>query len=142
MVDCIFCKIIKGEIPSFNVYEDEKVLAFEDINPVTDGHTLLIPKIHAQDLWDINEESLIAVQIASKKVIRAIKDVLDPSGVLALQSNGKGAGQAVDHYHLHLIPRLKESPELPMAQWELQPGDMEKIKETAEKLKTAMNKFY
>ena len=83
MEDCIFCKIIKGEIPSFKVYEDEKVLAFEDINPVTDGHTLLIPKTHAKDLWEINEESLIAIQVASKKVIRAIKEVLDPTGIAA-----------------------------------------------------------
>lgn len=141
MEDCIFCKIIKGEIPSFKVYEDEKVLAFEDINPVTDGHTLLIPKTHAKDLWEINEESLIAIQVASKKVIRAIKEVLDPTGVAALQLNGKGAGQVVDHYHLHLIPRLKDSPPLPMSQWELRQGDMEKIQQTAQKIDAAIKSF-
>jgi histidine triad (HIT) family protein len=141
MEDCIFCKIIKGEIPSFKVYEDEKVFAFEDINPVADGHTLLIPKIHAKDLWDIDEESLIAVQVASKMVINAIKKVLDPTGVAALQLNGKGAGQVVEHYHLHLIPRLKGNPELPMSRWELRQGDMEKIKQTAEKIGAAIKSF-
>ena len=69
MEDCIFCKIIKGEIPSYKVYEDDRVFAFEDINPIAEGHTLLIPKIHAQDLWEIPAEDLSAVHRASKKII-------------------------------------------------------------------------
>ncbi len=134
MDDCIFCRIIRGEIPSFKVYEDEKVLAFEDINPVSDGHTLLIPKKHSRDLWEIDKDSLIAIHAASKKVIKAIREALDPSGVAVLQLNGRGAGQEVDHYHLHLIPRLKNGPELPFSKGSLKQGDMEKIRETGEQI--------
>ena len=138
MEDCIFCKIVKGEIPSFKVYEDEQVFAFEDINPISPGHTLIIPKKHAQDLWEISDDDLSAVHSASKKIIDAIKDVLRPSGVACLQLNGPGANQVVLHYHLHLIPRIAGDPELPVVNWELKEGDMEAIKETADKIATAI----
>ena len=136
MEDCIFCKIIKGEIPSFKVYEDDKVFAFEDINPIAEG--LVIPKKHARDLWEIDEESLIAVQLASKKIMDAIAKALKPTGIAAMQLNGKSVGQTVFHYHLHLIPRLEDNPPLPVARWEMTPGNMDVIKETAEKIKDAM----
>ncbi len=138
MEDCIFCKIIKGEIPSFKVYEDENVFAFEDINPIAEGHTLVIPKKHARDLWEIDDESLTAVQLASKKIIDAINRALKPSGVAAMQLNGESVGQTVLHYHLHLIPRLEGNPSLPIARWKMTPGDMDKIKETAEKIREAI----
>jgi len=138
MEDCIFCKIVKGEIPSFKVYEDGRVFAFEDINPISEGHTLVIPKRHAKDLGEISEEDLAAVHIASKKIIRAIQDVLSPVGVACLQLNGRGANQVVMHYHLHLIPRAIGAPELPMTVWELKAGDMERIKQTAEKIAEAI----
>ena len=138
MEDCIFCKIIKGEIPSFKIYEDDDVFAFEDINPIAEGHTLVIPKKHARDLWEIDGESLTAVQLASKKISDAIAAALKPSGVVAMQLNGESVGQSVFHYHLHLIPRLAESPPLPIARWKMTPGNMDKIKETAEKIKKAI----
>lgn len=138
MEDCIFCKIIKGEIPCFKVYEDDKVLAFEDINPVAEGHTLIIPKAHAENLWEISAEDLTAVQLASKKVIQGIKDALNPLGVAVLQLNGRGANQVVMHYHLHLVPRIEGSPELPMISWELKEGDFDAIKKTAEKIAEAI----
>jgi histidine triad (HIT) family protein len=138
MEDCIFCKIVKGEIPSFKVYEDDNVLAFEDINPVSEGHTLIIPKNHAENLFEISSQDLAAVQAASQKVARAIKQALNPIGVAALQLNGRGVNQEVMHYHLHLVPRAGEAPPLPMTQWELKPGDMEAIKQTAEKIAAAM----
>ena len=138
MEDCIFCKIIKGEIPSFKVYEDDKVFAFEDINPISEGHTLITPKQHAQDLWEIEVEDLTAVHLASKKIIQAIKDTLNPSGVACLQLNGRGANQVVMHYHFHLIPRLEGTPELPVTSWELKQGNMDAIKETAEKIAAAI----
>lgn len=138
MEDCIFCKIIKGEIPSFKVYEDENVFAFEDINPIAEGHTLVIPKKHARDLSEIDGESLIAVQLASKKIMDAITKSLKPSGVAAMQLNGESVGQSVLHYHLHLIPRLENEPPLPIARWEMTPGNMNKIKETAEKIRGAI----
>jgi histidine triad (HIT) family protein len=116
MAECLFCRIVKGEIPCFKVYEDDRVLAFEDINPISEGHTLVIPKGHAENL----------------------QEALEPTGVAVLQLNGKGANQVVMHYHLHLIPRLSGSPELPVTAWELQPGDMESIRETAAKIAGAV----
>ena len=138
MEDCIFCKIIKGEIPSFKVYENDKVFAFEDISPISVGHTLVVPKRHAQNLWEIPGEDLTAVHLASQKIIQAIAGVLNPTGVACLQLNGKGANQVVMHYHLHLIPRSSEEPELPVTTWELKQGDMEAIKQTAEKIAVAI----
>ena len=138
MEDCIFCKIVKGEMPCFKVYEDHKVLAFEDINPIAEGHTLIIPKSHAQDLWEIWDEDLTAIHLASKKIIQAMKSALNPIGVAALQLNGRGVNQVVMHYHLHLIPRGSGDPELPIAGWELQQGDMNAIKQTAEKIASAI----
>jgi histidine triad (HIT) family protein len=140
MQDCIFCKILNSEIPCFKVYEDDKCLAFEDINPIAEGHTLIIPKRHAENLWDITGEYLIAIHLASKKIIQGIKDVLNPIGIVALQLNGRGANQVVMHYHLHLIPRTSGSPELPMSTWEMKEGDMEAISKTAEKLSTAIKR--
>ncbi len=137
MEDCIFCKIIKGEIPSFKVYEDEHVYAFEDINPVSEGHTLIIPKKHAANLYEIDDESLAAVHKASKKVIDAITKALNATGVAAMQLNGESVGQSVFHYHLHLIPRQQGDPRLPVSGWEERPGNMDRIKETAEKIKKA-----
>jgi len=138
MEDCIFCKIIDGKIPCFKVYEDDKCLAFEDINPVAEGHTLIVPKRHAENLWDITDEYLTAIHLASKKIIRGIKDVLKPIGVVALQLNGRGANQMVMHYHLHLIPRRSGSPELPMSTWEMKQGDMDAIRDIAEKIAAAI----
>jgi histidine triad (HIT) family protein len=139
MEDCIFCKIVRGEIPCFKVYEDSKVLAFEDINPISEGHTLIIPKRHAKDLWEIAGEDLIAIHLASKKVIQGIKDTLNPIGVAALQLNGKGANQVVMHYHLHLIPRKRGHVELPMTSWDMKQANMDIIKQTAERIAGAIN---
>jgi len=138
MEDCIFCKIIKGEIPCFKVYEDNSVLAFEDINPISEGHTLIIPKKHAENLWDITGEDLASVHLAAKKIIDGIKDALKPTGVAALQLNGRGANQVVMHYHLHLIPRTSGTPTLSMTEWDMKPGNMEAIKITAEKIAAAI----
>jgi histidine triad (HIT) family protein len=138
MEDCIFCKIVEGEIPCFKVYEDDKVLAFEDISPIAKGHTLIIPKKHSESLWEIPSGDLTAIHLASQKIIHAIKDVLNPTGVVVLQLNGRGVNQVVMHYHLHLMPRTSESPELPVSCWELKEGDMEAIKETAEKIASAL----
>lgn len=138
MEDCIFCKIVRGDIPSFRVYEDEKVLAFADINPISTGHTLIIPKRHSRDLWEIPEDDLSAVHLASIKIIRAIREVLKPTGVACVQLNGPGANQVVLHYHLHLVPRMEGDPELPVATWEIREGDMEAVKETARRIAAAV----
>jgi len=132
--DCIFCKIAKGDAPCIKIYEDARVLAFADINPVSDGHTLLIPKVHAENLWLIPDEDLIAIHLASKKVLNAITAAVDPTGVAVLQLNGHGANQEIRHYHVHLIPRQKNEPALPMTEWDLKPGNMDRIKEISEKI--------
>ncbi len=138
MEDCIFCKIIKGEIPSFKVYEDDNVFAFGDINPISQGHTLVIPKNHAENLWEIEEQDLFAVHKASKKIIDAMKSSLDTIGVACVQLNGRGVNQVVMHYHLHLIPRVSGGPELPVSEWEIKQGDMEVIGATAAKIAAAI----
>ena len=138
MEDCIFCKIVAGEIPCFKVYEDERVLAFEDINPISEGHTLIIPKNHAPNLWEIPEEDLAAVHHASRKVGNAIQKALNPAGIAVLQLNGRGVNQVVMHYHLHLMPRASDGPELPITVWELKEGDMDAIKKTAEAIAGAI----
>ena len=138
MEECIFCKIVNGEIPCFKVYEDERVLAFGDINPVAAGHTLVIPKHHAQDLWAIPPEDLAAVHLCSKRIAAAMAKVLAPAGVACLQLNGRGVNQLVMHYHLHLIPRSAEEPELPMTNWEVRAGDMERIGALSRKIAEAL----
>lgn len=105
MSDCIFCKIINGEIPSAKVYEDENVLAFLDISQVTKGHTLVIPKVHKENVFALNDEIAANVFSAVPKVANAIKAAYDPIGLNVLQNNGEAAGQSVFHFHMHLIPR-------------------------------------
>ena len=138
MDDCIFCKIVKGEIPSFKVYEDKRVYAFADINPISDGHTLIIPKAHAENLGEIAEEDLMAIHRTSQKMFHAMRTALDADGVAVMQANGKSVNQVVMHYHLHLIPRKDSESRLKVTSWELVPGDMEDIKATSEKLAAEM----
>jgi len=134
MGDCIFCKIIQGEIPATKVYEDEKVLAFMDINPLNDGHTLIVPKRHAETIFEIDPQDLIATIKVAQRLAIAIKKALDSDGMIVVQLNNKAAGQMVPHLHIHLIPRW-ENDGLQIGKWEMKPGDMEKIKDIAEKIK-------
>ena len=138
MNDCIFCKIIRGEIPCVKVYEDDKVFAFEDIHPISDGHTLIIPKNHFENIWEIEEDDLLAIHRASQKLCRAMTNALDVSGIAVLQLNGKSVNQMVLHYHLHLIPKMSDAPEIPLTNWELIEGDMDKIKQIGEKIAAAV----
>ncbi len=139
MDDCIFCKIVKGEIPCFKIYEDEKVIAFLDINPVTRGHTLVIPKNHAATLWEIQDEDLMAVQVVAKTIVNAMKSIFDLLGVACMQFNGRGVNQLVMHYHLHLVPRSKGEPVPPMSSWDQKPGDPKAIAGLAEKLASRLD---
>lgn len=140
MQDCIFCKIVRGEIPCFKILEDDSVLAFADINPINTGHTLIIPKNHAENIWEIKSADLAAVHLASLKVAKAMKTALAPDGIAFLQLNGRAVNQVVLHYHLHLIPRRKSDPKLTMTEWDLIPGDMQAIGKTAEKIAAAVAK--
>lgn len=102
MTDCLFCKIANGEIPSMKVYEDDVVLAFLDINPDSDGHTLIIPKKHYTDINDIDEDVLAHIYKVSKKIMSMLKEKLDADGFILQQNNG--SVQEVKHYHLHVKP--------------------------------------
>jgi len=138
MTDCIFCKIVKKQIPSFKVYEDDRVYAFEDINPISIGHTLIIPKNHAENIWEMSEEDMVAIHKAAKKIALAIREAIKPEGIACLQLNGRAVNQVVMHYHYHLIPRSAGEPELTMTNWVLKPGNMDDIRKTAEKISSAI----
>ena len=101
-MDCLFCKIINGDIPCFKIYENEDVLAFLDINPDADGHTLIIPKKHFTDLDDIDLNTLESINKASKEIKKILDEKLGCIGISLLQNNG--SCQEVKHYHLHLKP--------------------------------------
>ncbi|MCR6097012.1 HIT family protein [Salipaludibacillus agaradhaerens] len=103
--DCIFCKIVSGDIPSKKVYEDDHVLAFLDISQVTKGHTLVIPKTHEENIYELSSASAEHVFKAAPKVARAIKNAFLPEGINLLNNNGELAGQSVFHFHVHLLPR-------------------------------------
>jgi histidine triad (HIT) family protein len=105
MSDCIFCKIINGEIPSAKVYEDEDVFAFLDISQVTKGHTLVIPKAHHANVYELPEDVAGKLFAVIPKITNAVKKAYNPIGLNLLNNNGEAAGQTVFHYHLHIIPR-------------------------------------
>lgn len=105
MENCIFCKIINKEIPCYKIYEDELVLAFLDINPVVIGHTLVIPKKHFENIFEIEDEYLERIITVSKKISLKMKEVLGIEGINLYQANGLIAGQTVFHFHLHVLPR-------------------------------------
>ena len=105
MSDCIFCKIINGEIPSSKVYEDEHVYAFLDISQVTKGHTLIIPKAHKENVFELSADDAAHLFEVVPKIAHAIKAEFQPEGLNILNNNGATAGQTVFHYHIHLIPR-------------------------------------
>jgi histidine triad (HIT) family protein len=107
MDDCIFCKIIRGELPSYKVYEDEKTIGFLDIRPVNAGHTLVVPKKHSHNIFDIAPEDWAALAEASRVISIAIEKGLGADGVNIAMNNREHAGQVVDHPHLHIIPRFK-----------------------------------
>ena len=105
MENCIFCKIIKGDIPSYTIYEDEKAKVFMDINPIAKGHLLIIPKTHYTNLMDIDNDTLNNLDDVIRKVYPTLKEKLGCKGLTRMQNNE--LGQEVKHYHMHLIPRYE-----------------------------------
>lgn len=103
--ECIFCRLIAGEIPAAKVYEDELTLAFMDIGQVNPGHVLVATKRHAATLLDITAEEATAVMQTAQRVARAVQAVFDPPGLTLLQANGREGDQTVFHFHLHVVPR-------------------------------------
>jgi histidine triad (HIT) family protein len=106
--DCVFCKIVKGEIPSAKVFENEHVLAFLDLSQVTKGHTLIIPKVHKENLFELTPEIAKNLFEVAPTIANALKETYQPIGLNAVNNNGEKAGQSVFHFHLHLIPRYGE----------------------------------
>ncbi len=105
--DCIFCKIAAGEIPSKTLYEDEKFRVILDLGPATKGHSLILPKDHAANLFELQEETAADAMKLAKKMALLIREKLHCDGLNLIQNNGETAGQTVQHFHLHLIPRYK-----------------------------------
>ena len=105
MKDCIFCKIVKGEIPCHKVYEDDSTLAFLDVKPHAKGHTVVIPKKHGEFVTDFSDEEFSYVVIKVKKIMEKLKQKLQPDGFNVGWNNGSAAGQVVPHLHIHIMPR-------------------------------------
>jgi histidine triad (HIT) family protein len=133
MSDCVFCKIVAGQIPSTKVYEDEHALAFMDIGQVNPGHVLVTVKKHAANLFELEEAQAEAAARAASRVAKAIAAAFKPEGMSVYQANGKAAGQTVFHYHVHLLPRhAGDGMELT---WLVKNPPREKLEEYAAKIR-------
>jgi histidine triad (HIT) family protein len=106
--ECVFCKIVVGELPARFLYTDASVVSFLDVAPATRGHALVVPRAHRRDLWEIGDDELLAVSLVARKVAGALRDVLAAPGMWLHHVSGEAAGQDVFHYHLHLIPRYED----------------------------------
>jgi histidine triad (HIT) family protein len=131
--DCIFCKILAGELPATVVDEDERTVSFMDINPATRGHALVIPREHTRDLGEIPADDLAACAVAAQRLAAKARQNLGADGVNLLNAYGAAAWQTVFHFHIHVIPRYEDDPlRLP---WIPGPGDADEIKAAGEELR-------
>ncbi len=136
MSDCVFCKIVAGQIPSTKVFEDEHTLAFMDLGQVNPGHVLVAVKKHAATVFELEEAQAEAIARAVVKISRALKKTFEPEGLSVYQANGKAAGQTVFHYHVHLLPRhAGDGMELT---WPVKNPLREKLEEYAEKIRAGL----
>ena len=126
--DCLFCKIVAGEVPSTRVHEDERTIAFMDINPATRGHLLVIPREHSTDLLEVPQVDLDACARMAQKLAKKAKDRLNADGVNLLNSCGQAAWQTVFHFHVHVIPRYEDDPlRLPGQPMQPEEGELAQI---------------
>ena len=131
--DCIFCKIVAGEIPSHKIEEDDKTLSFMDINPWTRGHSLVIPKEHSRNIYDVDPDDLAAAHIAAQRLAQRMRERLECEGINVLQSSEPVAMQTVFHTHVHVIPRYSDDGlRLPAHP---QPAEHEELAALAEELR-------
>ena len=129
--NCIFCKIINGEIPSHVLYEDEQFKVILDVNPATKGHALILPKEHYANLSELPEETAADAMKLAQRMMRKMTEKLDCDGFNIVQNNGEAAGQTVFHFHMHLIPRYKNDGEiLKYIAGDPGPEELERIKKT------------
>ena len=130
--DCLFCKIVAGEVPGTIVAEDDRTVAFMDINPATRGHALVVPRRHAADLGEIEPDDLAAVADAARRLAKRAREALGADGINLMNSWGSAAWQTVFHFHVHVIPRYDTDPlRLP---WQPEPGDRDEIAAAADEL--------
>lgn len=134
-MDCIFCKIVAGEIPCAKVYEDSDVLVFLDVIPNTIGHALVIPKTHAENVFDIEDTLLQKVMVTGKHLAMQMKKALGATAINLSSNNGKQAGQVVPHFHLHVIPRYENDGLQMYGPRPQHKPSFEELKELAERLK-------
>lgn len=126
--DCLFCRIVSGELPAVRVHEDDRTLAFMDIAPATRGHLLVVPRHHAADVHEIDPADLAACATTAKLLASRLRERLGADGINLMSSSGAAAWQTVAHFHMHVIPRYEGDPlRLP---WEPQTGDPEAIAAT------------
>ncbi len=135
--NCIFCRIVAGQIPCHRLCEDASTLAFLDINPANPGHALVICKAHYPNLFDTPPAILADVAVTVQRVARAVRDELQPDGLNILQANGLGAAQSVFHLHLHVLPRRTDDALL--MNWGLRPGDPAVLAALAERLRRRLS---
>jgi histidine triad (HIT) family protein len=132
---CVFCAIVAGEQPSRLVMESSRATAILDINPAGDGHTLVIPKSHATDIWDLTDEDADEAWRLTRRVANRLNEVLDPGGLTLFQANRRAGWQDVFHFHIHLIPRWVGDGLI--KPWEVTPGDPSRLDEMAARLAQA-----
>ncbi len=125
MTDCIFCNIAKGEVPASVIYEDDRAIAFLDINPVSEGHTLVAPKQHCADIHEITDDEIAYLYKVVKKISGAVKQAMGAAGIKVEQNNGRSSGQIIFHFHIHIIPTPQKLSET----------TKDRFDETAEKIR-------
>lgn len=135
--DCLFCKIVAGTIPSAKVYEDANILAFTNLQQKNPGHTLIIPKAHYRNIYDISEEEAANIARASVRLAKAIKAAFNPVGMNSLQNSEAQAMQSIFHYHVHLIPRYAGDDLLGI--WQAGPASPEELQANAAKIAAQLN---
>ena len=135
--DCVFCRIVAGQIPSTRVYEDADALAFMDIGQVNPGHVLVAAKAHAENIYALDDGAAGAAFRAAARVARAIRDAFSPAGLSVYQANGKAAGQTVFHFHIHLVPR-HDGDGMALS-WPVKNPPRERLEEYAAKIRAQLS---
>jgi histidine triad (HIT) family protein len=132
--DCIFCKVVAGEIPGEVIDSDERTITVMDINPATRGHAVVIPRTHAADLFELDDENLLAAMLAARRVAERMRATLHPAGFNVLHNIGRAAWQSIFHFHVHVIPRYEDDPlQLP---WLPEPADPAELARVADVIRS------
>ncbi|MEM0288057.1 MAG: HIT domain-containing protein [Nitrososphaerota archaeon] len=134
--DCIFCRIVKRELPAYIVYEDTKYIAFLDKAPFSEGHTLVCPKEHGETIWDMNEQDIGGLFMIASRLSKAIVDAMQADGFRFVQNNGEAANQVVAHVHVHVVPVKKDDKGKMMGRIKI---SEDKMKDIADKITTKIN---